>query len=312
MVLLGGGTVNDLQGLLIVVKRSKWERDLMRFGSEEEVNNLYEIQNHASARIYSSHLRQKENLRKLKDALKGACFVNREELTGLNTEKYSQIISLGGDNHFVYVSHFAGGKPIIGINSDPDTSHGALLYFKADDFIEKIKSPLSKNIFVIEEWSRIGCSLEYPGGRTDTTVPCTSEISLRSEFAEHISRYQIRKNDEPWEEQKSSGLLLACGAGSTGWFRNCHPTYLRNKTVFSKDADFFRIVAREYGHGAEGLRYRHAAIESSDTLEVISEMDGEINIDCHPERTYNFGPGCRAKFFLSKNPLRVVRDIKNA
>jgi len=306
---LNGPGLGDeiMKRLLIAVKRTKWERDLLRFGSEKDVLRLYEIQNHAYQRVHSSHERQMKNLEALRRALPEASYAYREDLPGLNRENFDYIASFGGDNHFVYVSHFTSGHPILGINSDPETSHGALLYFTIESLLEKLSQKNAE--FVTEPWTRVDCDLEFADGRRFRTGPCTSEISLRSAFPESVSRYHIRKSGQPWEEHKSSGLLLASGAGSTGWFRNCHPASLRRGTTFEKDAPFFRIVAREYGQGSRRLLYRHASINAGEALEVISEMDGEINIDCHPERTYEFPPACRALFFMSPEPLRVVRDI---
>ena len=39
---------------VVAVKRSKWERDLLRYGSEEKVKELYQIQNNAYEKIYSA------------------------------------------------------------------------------------------------------------------------------------------------------------------------------------------------------------------------------------------------------------------
>ena len=114
---------------LVVLKRTKWELDLERFGSPEAVHELYRIQNDAYDRVHASHLRQKAALERLRAALPDARFVSRGEFIENGPGDHPYVISFGGDNHFVFISHFLGDLPLAGINSDPDTSIGALLGF---------------------------------------------------------------------------------------------------------------------------------------------------------------------------------------
>lgn len=297
----------------VAVKRTKWERDLIRFGSQEEVKKIYKIQNSAYDRVYGSHLRQIAALDQLKSALPGADFIYREELDNLDRTGYDALIALGGDNHFIYVAMFAGALPLIGINSDPMTSHGALIYFHSDGFIESYHSAGSKSsdLFEIENWSTIGCDLVYPDGTIVQTGPSISEISIRNDFPDAMSRYLIRIDDGKTEEQKSSGLLLATGAGSTGWYRNALPAEVLESgdAIFPRDAPFFRAVAREAGHRGRSYRNSYNEVAEGHSLEVISEMEGVITIDCHPERSFPFPPGCIARFYVSRQRLNVVRKI---
>ena len=100
-----------MEDFLIAVKRTKWERDLLRYGSEAVLRKIYEIQNQAFDRVYASHQRQKESLSKLREKLRDsgleADFVFREEIPAADFGAYRCVLSLGGDNHFVYVSWFA-------------------------------------------------------------------------------------------------------------------------------------------------------------------------------------------------------------
>jgi len=300
-----------MERLLIVVKRTKWERDLVRYGSAGTAKKIYARQNHAYDRVYASHKRQIQALEELKQALPKARFLYREELTFVSTVDYDLVVSFGGDNHFVYVSHFAQGRPLLGLNSDPASSTGALLYFNPEDFLSKIRRAENPSNLELEAWSRIHCTIDYPDGRIVDAGDCTSEISVRSGFHDYISRYLITKEGDEWEEQKSSGLLLACGSGSTGWYRNCHPAEQHDAVVFPKDADFFRGVARETSSSArKRKRYLAPTVYPGETLLVASEMEGEVTIDAEPDHTLDFSPGAIARFRLSDERLNVVSDIK--
>ncbi len=295
---------------LIVIKRSKWERDLERFGSPEAVRELYFIQNDAYAKVYQSHLRQCAALEAMRAALPQAHFVLRRQLPGLDVSAYPYVISLGGDNHFVYCSHFVGDRPLAGINSDPETSIGALLYFTVPVFLEAL-SPKVPPVFDLDEWTRISCELLGPHGEHRRTDPCTSEISIRNDYPELTSRYLLRVNGGPWEEQKSSGLLLATGTGSTGWYRNCFPPSERGPAAFVRSSPFFRFFAREVGAPpGRGKKYLSGQIDEEGVLEIVSEMDGMISVDAHPESTFPFPPAWRARFSLARERLRVIRDLR--
>jgi NAD kinase len=294
--------------ILIAIKRSKWERDLIHYGSEEAVKRLYSLQNDNYERVYSSHLRQLKAREKIATALPDARYAYREELDGIDYSGYDLVASLGGDNHFVYVGHFVLAKPIAGINSDPETSHGILLNFDPDSFI----SGIEKNGIMyptIEEWTCIEGELIYPNGDRIHTGAAVSEISVHNGFADNMSRYLIRRDEESFEEQKSSGILLSTGVGSTGWFQNCVPEGIRRGCTFEKGANFFRFIAREVGFEKK-FRYRYGTIVAKERLELVSEMEGNIVIDASPYRVFDFPPGCRAIFQLSGRRLHVVKDFR--
>lgn len=305
--------------IFIVVKRTKWERDRVRYGSARTAKKIYGRQSSdehdAFARVFAAHERQIANLEDLRAALPDARYIQREELPYLDHSGYDLLVSFGGDNHFVHVSHYlASGRAILGLNSDPETSTGALLYFNPKDFLKAIPqlsdASTTLKTLQLEEWTRIGCEIETPDGRRKKVPACISEVTVRSTFHDYVSRYMIRKNDERWEEHKNSGLLLACGAGSTGWYRNCQPLSHQGSAAFPKDADFFRTIAREVSSRARRkFAYINATVNADEQLSVASEMDGEITVDADPERVFSFPPGSIAHFRLSPERLRVVRGI---
>ncbi len=305
-----------MKDFLIAVKRTKWERDLRTYGSEEKIRRIYEIQNHAYERIYASHLRQKESLERIESVLTNSEFCFREDLKSVSFGDYRCIASLGGDNHFVYVSRFARG-PITGINSDPASSRGALLAGSVDDFLRFYETYRSVNegkrtalleSKVSERWSRIECSIVFPDGTAKNIGACTSEFSIRNRFAEYMSRYLIRKNGPgtgpDFKEEKCSGLLCATGAGSTGWFKSCLPVDDRAGAVFARNSPWFEFIAREALVPMPPVR-----VGEEESLEIISEMDGEIVADSDHELSYPFPYGARAVLRLAKERLSVIHEF---
>ncbi len=304
---------------VVCIKRTKWQRDLERYGDQDFLKRIYELQNNAFDKVFHSHERQLENLEKLRARLPEADYIFREGLIAFEPKPGQILVSLGGDNHFVYCARFAGNEPILAINSDPATSTGSLLYFDTESFLKKLNREasadceLNPQISRQEAWTMVEAELQYPDGRIIRTGPCISEISIRNAFPDAMSRYVLSVDGEPPEEQKSSGLLIATGAGSTGWFRNCLPPSIQRTShaTFGREESLFRIVAREPGYRAgRKYRYRYRSLETQQ-LKVISEMDGEFTVDAHEERRFPFPPATQAIIQISEQRLHVVRDLKN-
>ncbi len=291
--------------IVLVRKRSRWERDFTHREAKSVSPQFSEI--------FESHQRQQEGFDRIKE-LAGIRFILRSELSFLESDGVELIVSFGGDNHFIYVSRYAGQIPLLGVNSDPISSTGALLYFTPKIFVENLSSLRDQGDsehllerLETEHWTKIEGELQYPNQSKSIQLgPCVSEISIKSRFHGYISNFQIRKNQEEWEEIKCSGLLLASGAGSTGWYRNCH--FTGDDPSFPKDSNYFQAIARETNFQSRSeIRHLNPTVHFDERLDVVSQMDGEISIDANKEQTFSFPSGAHASFFLSKERLHVVR-----
>ncbi|WCL47717.1 NAD+ kinase [Leptospira sp. GIMC2001] len=292
--------------VLVVQKKSKFELDLESYGSLDEYKRICELQNNVFERIYDSHIRQEESRVFLRtQVFPNALYIFREELNSLRLSDFDLIVSLGGDNYFTYVAHQSISTPILGCNSDPDTSVGALLSFSVNQLKQAVQEDW-KNV-VVEEWDLIYTTLHYPSGDVVETFPTISEISIRNNSPDLISRYIVEFQNYS-EEQKSSGLLVYTGAGSTGWIASCFP---RKSGPFRKDSGYFQVYARE-PRRKDKTREHFQLIDFrvKDQFEVVSEMNGGISIDSLTERNYNFPPGARAVFRLGDKKLKVVVQKK--
>ncbi len=297
-------------------KRTKWERDVMRYGSAEKANAIYENGKRSYNLVLNSHQKQEENLRKIQNSLTNIKCITREKLSEIKKDECNLLVSFGGDNHFVYVAYYANKIPVLGINSNPMSSTGALLNYDTDSFICKmiklmeirLSSKLIEN-FILEYWTRIEGELILFNQKEKIKIgPCISEISVCNSFHDCTSRFLIRKNKEGWEKIKCSGFLLASGSGSSGWYRNAHENPHADQVIFPKSSPFFRGLAREVNwEQRKELRFLNPQMEKEERLDLISEMDGEITVDANTELVYPFPPGARLSFFLSKQKLAVVQ-----
>lgn len=285
---------------LIVQKKSKFELDMEYYQSLEEYKKICKLQNNLFDKIYESHLRQEESRISLKENIfpKGK-YVFRDNLPYEDLRKYDFVVSLGGDNHFTYVAHESHYSMVLGLNSDPDTSVGALLGFT----LESLEEAKESGKICVDEWTLIFTELHYPSGEIVHAFPAVSEISIRNNSPDLISRY-IVKHEDFQEEQKSSGLLIYTGAGSTGWVASCYP---KKTGPFPKDQRYFQVYAREPRR--KDKTWEHFGLidfRVEESFEVISEMHGGIAIDSLTERLYPFPPGTRAVFHMGTKRLKVL------
>lgn len=283
------------QRILILGKRTKFELDLEEWGSLEKIQKIYKIQNDSFTRIHESHIRQISNRETLKRLFPNGDFIFRKDLEQKPPSDYDLVIALGGDNHFTFVAHHAIDTLVLGCNSDPPTSVGALLSFHVEDIKKALETNWENTI--LEEWPLIEVKIHYPDGRKINTLRGISEISIRNNSPDLTSRFLICHQNQ-MEEQKCSGLLVYTGAGSTGWVMSCENT----DTSFDKQSPFFKVYCREL-RKKEHTRYTLDHFTVTDGFSLISEMKGGISIDSLAETIYDFPPGAKAEFSLSTKKI---------
>ncbi|WP_246047476.1 sugar kinase [Leptospira ilyithenensis] len=292
--------------VIVVQKRTKYELDLETYGTLIKYKDVAKENEDVLSRTLESHERQLKSREFLKrKVFPNADFVFREEFdNGLHLGNYDLIVSHGGDNHFTYVAHQTGKLHLIGCNSDPQSSVGALLGFTAED-LEKAVNTQFKDT-TVEKWSLIKTTIQYPDGKIVQTVPAICELSIRNNSPDLTSRYWISYENRK-EEQKCSGLLVYTGAGSTGWISSCSP---RKFSSFSKHESYFHVYAREIRAKISDKEFSLADFRALNEVEVISEMNGGIAVDSLTERHYPFPPYSKAIFRLSDETLSVVVPSK--
>jgi NAD kinase len=119
------------------------------------------------------------------------------------------VVTLGQDGLVANTAKYIGKQPLIPVNPDPERFDGVLLPFLPDQTRKALEQ-------VIEGKCRIrSVTLAEAGMNDGQRLLAFNDLFLGAQT--HVSaRYRIRwaKTEEP---QSSSGVLVATGAGSTGW-----------------------------------------------------------------------------------------------
>jgi len=283
--------------ILIVAKQSKIEWEQQKFGiGPEEIKQKYTAEHANLKNILESHEKQLAVRQTFKQVFNNTDMVimASSDFEMAIRKQYNLIISLGGDNCFTYVSNHLPNTPILGINSDPQRSVGCLTQYAVhtDKDIYDLSEKIDDRRYRIEEWTRLVAEVD---GKVITQA--TSEYFLgerqRVDMSRHILIYRGRE-----VEQKCSGLLIATGAGSSGWLRSCGGDY-----VWPCSAKYVCFKATEIY--SEEKRASSGILSEGEELIVHSLNDNEGIISADSFDTYAFNRGSSAKIRIG-NPLRVM------
>jgi len=248
-----------------------------------------------SNKITKTHLDTLESVKKiLKEEKSDFTFVDAENINKKMLEDYDLIITLGGDGTFVKASNYTNDQLILGINSDPQTSEGALKSIFSHD-IEKLRDILRGNYNTIE---RHRAEVFLNGKKLNEIVLCVVFVGASSQF--HSSRHIIKHNGKE-EEQRSSGILITTGSGSTGWFKSA------GGSVFNHDDKILKFIVREPYHGNRLYKptILSGEIPKDEKIEIICKRDfgSVMAVD---DIVYQLKKDDKIEIINSAQPLKVV------
>ena len=241
-----------------------------------------------------NHLFKKIN--EIKQNFPGANFL-AIEYSSIKKELFKDadlVLTLGGDGTFVKAAHLVDDSLILGINSNPETSEGALTSISINE-IDRLKNLKEERFEVIE---RQRAEVILNNRVLEEKAVNEVYIGVASQF--HSSRYKIKfKNKE--EEQRSSGIIVSTGTGSEAWFLSAggKPFHYGNKKL--------GFIVREpyFGKRIFVPSLLNGEIFERDELNVEStrESGGIIAIN---DSVYDFNTGDIVKIRISDKPLRAI------
>lgn len=247
------------------------------------------------------------------------------------------LLCVGGDNFFQICSHLFPEAYLVGVNSDPQTSSGALLYFNPENLSGILPRLIGGGNFTYEPWARVATTLN---GQRVEDATCTASLSIKA--TDMMSRYllerrglwEIEKASEQSEEQKeereaieirkrqieeqkATGILIVSGAGAQkgAWYRNAglylpqvkSDLYPEITECFSPTHLEIRTLTRE-PMGGEDCTYKmlNLLVRAGDELilRYWSADASELSLDSI--NRYDVKEGDELKFKVSDKPLKVI------
>lgn len=297
--------------ILVVYKQSKFERDQEKLGlNEKSLIESYKKEQIDYKRIVESHKEQNLCMDLARKCFDSVLFLKTKEFKPEHSKNKKLIVSVGGDEHFKYVLHHSlprnllhnsqdKEKFFLSIRSDNLKSEGALSSCNRSN-LERMSQEIDENTFRVELWPVLELRInnQFLDWAMDT-------VFVGSKYSGWISRYVLCYGERS-EEQKSSGVIVATGAGSTGWLRSAgamsFPRYWR-RAIF---------LVREPYRGSKfvGISILQGEIDpfrkEFSLLKFHSLMDSFGIVDLDSVREYEFLRGFQLEIRVSEHVLRIV------
>jgi NAD kinase len=299
----------------IAAKLSKLEWDMYRLGlSREQIIDSYKRQRKDIQRILDSHKRQKtciDNIIAMSPNAEVIDMIKLQE-TNMPLPEVDLLISIGGDNFFQICAYYFDRSCLVGVNSDPETSHGALMNFDYYTFGINLDKILSGD-FETEEWTRVATTLN---GKKVKDANCTVALSIKA--TDMISRFLLELNSYS-EEQKATGILVVSGAGSgkRAWYRNAgvylpmlnSGLYPETTQEFSKTSGELRTLTREPFGDVDCLYKRlNLTIPPGEQLQLRYWASDPSELSIDSIKRYHVKEGDVLTFQASNRKLKVVKS----
>lgn len=135
--------------------------------------------------------------------------VDRDFLPNFDFGRFEAIVVVGQDGLVANTAKYAKEVPIVAVNPDPDRFDGVLLPFSLAEARRAVDGVLQQN------YRSRPVTLAEASLQDGQRLLAFNDLFIGA--ASHVSaRYRLTVDDQS-EPQSSSGLLVATGAGSTGW-----------------------------------------------------------------------------------------------
>jgi len=205
------------------------------------------------------------------------------------------IITVGGDGTFVKAANLIENSLILGINSNPKKSEGALTSILISE-LDKLKEILEgKYKIILRQRAKVFLNEKQIDEHAINEV----YIGAASQF--HTSRYELEFKGKN-EEHRSSGVIVSTGSGSGAWF------YSAGGKKFKFHEEKLAFIVREpyFGKNVFKPKILYGEIKKGEILTIKSKRDfgGILSVN---DAVYPFNKGDVAKITLSDKPLRVVQ-----
>lgn len=228
------------------------------------------------------------------------------ELLGIETDtvfrgqlkkigNYDLVVTVGGDGTFLDISHILGNQVLLGVNSAPIDSTGALCRARIGDFLTVLVELIAGKRK--PQWIP---RLQVKVNGKAVAPPVLNEVLFANQSSAGTARYRVLIGKTA-EEQKSSGIWIAAPTGSTAAIRSAggKPMPLTKPAM--------QYVVRElFPEPGKRFRIRKGILPKGKKLTIYSRMrQGALFIDGNKISVpLNFGD--KVEISADGKPLRAV------
>lgn len=247
-----------------------------------------------------SRLAEREHRRTLasvRRVLKRAGVVSsfRSRLTLGAIRKFDLILTVGGDGTLLKTSHRISNQPVLGINSSPSTSVGALCGITGNEIEKKLPAILSGR-YHVKKLNR----LQIGVNGKNLPVLALNDVLFANVSPGATSRYLIGVSGRT-EEQRSSGVWVSTAAGSTA-------------AIFTAGGDRLPLSSRKiqylvrepYRSGQRRYRLIRGLLSSATTVQFVNKMNQASLFVDGMQDVFPVGYGDRIRVGSAQQPFYLV------
>jgi NAD+ kinase len=280
--------------IIVVTKKTSYSK-YIQDQDDEGSRELLRTQNPAVAFWQSSHNSHMRTLNRVVEEIQKQniiCMVIDSKSFVIDPDDVAMVVSVGGDGTLLSASHSVNGTlPILGVNSDPETSVGFFCYATADTFLKHLLLALD-GMCIETELTRM--SIRKNGKPVANRILndvlfCHTNPAATSNYIIQLMNRSTRTmaavkcgsltSMHPWgtnkalplstqETQRSSGIWVGPAAGSTAARRSAGASPMN---LASND---LQLRVRElYHRPSSQLGLMELAAAPEQFIKVISKMD---------------------------------------
>jgi NAD kinase len=237
--------------------------------------------------------------------------VQRQHIPNFDFSSVVVVIVVGQDGLVANVAKYARGLPIIGINPDPSRIDGILVPFQSNQVRVVLQRVLKDSASVRD------VTLARASMNDGQTMLAFNDffIGRRSHAS---ARYTLQVGDES-ESQSSSGVIVATGAGSTGWLSSVFnmargvSQWIGGQTeqapaLHWDDRRLIWIVREPFQSKHSSIQHIAGAIDETESLSLSSLMPdtGVVFSDGIESDFMEFNSGSTLRVHVAKEVARLV------
>lgn len=285
-----------IKKVFLVYKRSVYDKYVSQ-EPHKPLRKLYKKKDKLVKSVRESHQEHKSSLQKIKSILKkyDFDFETSTRHTVPSFKGYDLIITVGGDGTFLRTTHMIDNQFIMGVNSSPSQSVGALCSISIKDFEKKIIE-VKERRYKVRKWPR----MEIRINKKRIPILATNDILFTNISPAAMSRYVIQVGRQK-EEHKSSGIWIATATGSSAAIHAAG-----GLKVPKTDKRLQYVVREPYQGMFNPYRFIRGFVPKDKALKFRTKMvHSKIYLD-GPTNSYDLNYGDEVAFKLSKKLLQVI------
>jgi NAD kinase len=300
--------------IVIVTRKTRLQELVERFNTRSQAKFYIE---HAGG-DFADYEREDDAYRFALEALRRSLefempqqIVDRSLVPTFTFQKEDIVVTLGQDGLVANTAKYVRGQPIVAVNPEPGRFDGILLPFLPDQARPAVAR-------VIESRANIRAITLAEAELSDgQRLLAFNDLFLGARS--HVSALYRIMCGEKSEVQSSSGVLVATGAGSTGWMssvfnmasgvaRFCGGKMLKGIRLTWEDRRLLYVVREPFvsRHSQAGIVAGMLEANEELVLESLMPSGGVVFSDGMEADFLQFNSGSRARVYAAEQRARLV------